>query len=87
MKDAYTLPEVEKKLNVTRRTLYNYIDKGYLKAEKLDGYRVYITAADLKEFTTGQTSKGRAIRKSQGVNLPTVKERQRQERQQKKGAQ
>ena len=52
----YTLKEVETILHVTRRTLYNYINSGDLKATKIGKYwRVH--HEDLKEFTEYGTNK------------------------------
>lgn len=86
-KDFYTLDELQTELNVTQRTLYRYIKRGILTAEKVDGYRYYVTAADLKAFTTGKTSKGKTTRQVKGVQLPTKEERQRMEREaRRKGA-
>ncbi len=48
--EIYTLKEVEDLLQVTRRTLYNWIKDGQLKAFKVGrGWR--ITKEALEEFT------------------------------------
>lgn len=54
MKDYnfYTLSELAEKLEVTRRTLYNYIKSGQLKANKVVGKWI-VTEEQLKEFIEG----------------------------------
>ncbi len=45
----YSLKEVEEILQVTQRTLYNYIKEGKLKATKI-GKHWRVSHEDLKEF-------------------------------------
>lgn len=53
--EIYTLEEIEKLLQVTRRTLYNWIKDGQLKAFKVGrGWRV--TKEALEEFTKQGTA-------------------------------
>lgn len=52
----YTLKEVEDILQVTRRTLYNYINRGDLKATKIGKYW-RVQHSDLKEFVEHGTNK------------------------------
>ena len=47
--NVYTLAEVEEMLEVTRRTLYNWINDGKLKAVKA-GNRWRVTEEALQEF-------------------------------------
>ena len=58
---VYSLEEVEQILQVTRRTLYNYISSGKLKATKMGKYW-RVTEKALEEFLTptnqNQKSKG-----------------------------
>ncbi len=50
---TYTLEEIMEMLNVTRRTLYNYIKDGRLEAVKVGGiWRV--TERNLKKFLSGK---------------------------------
>lgn len=48
----YTLSEIAKLLNVSVRTLYNYIDNGRLKATKIGG-KWLVTEESLKELIEG----------------------------------
>lgn len=48
--EIYTLEEIEKLLQVTRRTLYNWITDGKLKAFKV-GKQWRVTRDALEEFT------------------------------------
>lgn len=48
----YTLNEIAKILNVSVRTLYNYIDNGRLKATKIGG-KWLVTEEFLKELIEG----------------------------------
>ena len=50
----YTLTEVAEKLQVTRRTLYNYIKDGKLKANKVVSKWI-VTEEQLKDFIEGKT--------------------------------
>ena len=51
---VYTLDEVADILKVTKRTLYNYIDAGKLKAVKVGQYW-RVSEANLKAFITKGT--------------------------------
>ena len=51
---VYTLDEVADILKVTKRTLYNYIDAGKLKAVKVGKYW-RVSEANLKAFITKGT--------------------------------
>jgi len=48
----YTLAEVEGLTTVTRRTLYNWIDSGYLQAVKVGG-RWKVPAEEIENVTSG----------------------------------
>lgn len=48
----YTLEEVAEMLQVTRRTLYNYLKDGRLKGNKVVGKWI-ITEEQLKDFIEG----------------------------------
>lgn len=48
----YTLAEVEELTTVTRRTLYNWIDTGYLQAVKVGG-RWKVPAGEIENVTSG----------------------------------
>jgi len=50
----YTLTEVAEMLQVTRRTLYNYLKDGRLKGNKVVGKWI-ITEEQLKDFIEGKT--------------------------------
>ncbi len=50
----YTLVEVAEMLQVTRRTLYNYLKDGRLKGNKVVGKWI-ITEEQLKDFIEGKT--------------------------------
>ena len=50
----YTLVEVAEMLQVTRRTLYNYLKDGRLKGNKVVG-KWMITEEQLKDFIEGKT--------------------------------
>ncbi len=50
----YTLVEVAEMLQVTRRTLYNYLKDGRLKGNKVIGKWI-ITEEQLKDFIEGKT--------------------------------
>lgn len=52
----YTVDEIKDILKVTRRTLYNYIKSGNLKAVKIGKYW-RIRQSDLKEFLEYGTNK------------------------------
>lgn len=55
--EVYTLKEIEELLHVTRRTLYNWIKGGKLKAFRI-GKEWRVTKEALEEFTrTGTESK------------------------------
>lgn len=55
--EVYTLKEIEDLLHVTRRTLYNWIKGGKLKAFRI-GKEWRVTKEALEEFTqTGTASK------------------------------
>ncbi len=55
--EVYTLKEIEDLLHVTRRTLYNWIKAGKLKAFRI-GKEWRVTKEALEEFTqTGTTDK------------------------------
>lgn len=55
--EVYTLKEIEDLLHVTRRTLYNWIKGGKLKAFRI-GKEWRVTKEALEEFTqTGTVSK------------------------------
>lgn len=55
--EVYTLGEIEELLQVTRRTLYNWIKSGKLKAFRI-GKEWRVTREALEEFTqTGTESK------------------------------
>lgn len=51
---VYTLVEVAEMLQVTRRTLYNYLKDGKLKGNKVVGKWI-ITEEQLKDFIEGKT--------------------------------
>jgi len=51
----YTLEEIKEILKVTRRTLYNYIKSGNLKAVKIGKYW-RIKQSDLEEFLENGTN-------------------------------
>lgn len=53
----YTLEEVMSILQVTRRTVYNYIKNGDLKAVKMGKYW-RVREEDLEEFTKTGTRRG-----------------------------
>lgn len=48
----YTLAEVERLTTVTRRTLYNWIDSGYLQAVKV-GSLWKVPAEEIERVTSG----------------------------------
>lgn len=48
----YTLAEVEALTTVTRRTLYTWIDTGYLEAVKIGG-RWKVAASEIERITQG----------------------------------
>ncbi|TDS13552.1 excisionase family DNA binding protein [Maribacter caenipelagi] len=50
-KQKLTVKEVAQKLNVTELTTRNYIQKGYIKADKI-GRRVLIDASELEKSLT-----------------------------------
>lgn len=50
----YTLVEVAEMLQVTRRTLYNYLKDGRLKANKVIGKWI-VTEEQLRDFIEGKT--------------------------------
>ena len=52
----YTLVEVAEMLQVTRRTLYNYLKDGRLKGNKVVGKWI-ITEEQLKDFIEGKTDR------------------------------
>ena len=52
----YTLEEVAEMLQVTRRTLYNYLKDGRLKGNKVVGKWI-ITEEQLKDFIEGKTDR------------------------------
>ena len=55
--EVYTLKEIEDLLHVTRRTLYNWIKSGQLKAFRV-GKEWRVTKEALEEFTqTGTENK------------------------------
>lgn len=49
----YTLEDIEKLLDVTRRTLYNYIKDGKLKANKVANKWI-VTEEQLQNFIEGK---------------------------------
>lgn len=49
---AYTVPEVAKTLGVAPATVYKYIKRGELRAQKL-GNKFYITDQTLEEYVLG----------------------------------
>lgn len=53
--EVYTLKEIEELLQVTRRTLYNWIKSGKLKAFRI-GKEWRVTKDALEEFTETGTS-------------------------------
>ena len=53
----YTLEEVAEMLQVTRRTLYNYLKDGRLKGNKVVGKWI-ITEEQLKDFIEGNYGQG-----------------------------
>lgn len=55
-KGVYTLDEVAGMLKVTKRTLYNYIRAGKLKAVKIGKYWRVTSAAIEELFTRGATA-------------------------------
>lgn len=59
---VYTLGEVVDILKVTRRTVYNYISSGNLKAAKIGKYW-RVREEDLKEFTERGTTRPLVTRK------------------------
>lgn len=55
--EVYTLKEIEELFSVTRRTLYNWIESGKLRAFKI-GKEWRVTKEALEEFTqTGTQTK------------------------------
>lgn len=55
--EIYTLKEIEELFSVTRRTLYNWIESGKLRAFKI-GKEWRVTKEALEEFTqTGTQTK------------------------------
>ena len=48
--EVYTLKEIEELFSITRRTIYNWIDSGKLKAFKI-GKEWRVTREALEEFT------------------------------------
>lgn len=54
---VYTLEELVDVLQVTRRTLYNYIREGKLKAVKMGKYW-RVTEKQLEEFLSPSNQKG-----------------------------
>ena len=54
---VYTLEELVEVLHVTRRTLYNYIREGKLKAVKMGKYW-RVTEKQLEEFLSPSNQKG-----------------------------
>ncbi|HEM3486276.1 MULTISPECIES: helix-turn-helix domain-containing protein [Streptococcus] len=54
--NTYTLEEVEDILKVTRRTIYNYIKNGDLKAVKMGKYW-RVSEANLQDFIEHGTKK------------------------------
>ena len=54
--NTYTLEEVSKILKVTRRTIYNYIKNGDLKAVKIGKYW-RVSEANLQDFIENGTKK------------------------------
>ena len=48
-KEFYTLKEVEDYLQVTRRTIYRWLDSGKLHATKV-GFQWRVSKQDLKDF-------------------------------------
>lgn len=66
---VYTLDEVETILHVTRRSIYNYIKEGKLKAVKI-GKFWRVTQENLEEFlSTGTKPATAAYRTEQGGGL------------------
>ena len=52
---VYTLDEVAEILHVTKRTMYNYLKHGYLKAVKMGKYW-RVTEENLRLFLSHDTS-------------------------------
>lgn len=50
MDKVYTVDEVAKILKVTRKTVYSYINNGYLKATKISPRKWRITENAIKEM-------------------------------------
>lgn len=48
----YALDEIQEKLHVSRRTLYNYIKSGKLRAQKF-GSTIYVSEDALREYFSG----------------------------------
>lgn len=57
--NTYTLEEVASILKVTRRTIYNYIKNGDLKAVKMGKYW-RVSEANLQDFIEHGTNKKKA---------------------------
>ena len=55
---VYTLEELVEVLQVTRRTLYNYIKEGKLKAAKMGKYW-RVTEKQLEEFLKATNTEGK----------------------------
>ena len=53
----YTLQEVADYLKVTRQTIYNYVQSGKLKANKIGTQQYRVTEKDLQAFLTGGKKK------------------------------
>ena len=53
---AYTVPEVAETLNVGTATVYRYIKRGALQAQKVGG-KFYVTDRTLEEFVAGEKTR------------------------------
>lgn len=66
--NLYSLKETAALLNVTPRTLHNYISRGYIKGRKIGGGWRFTEAA-LHEYITG-TEAPQVMSKEKGAEKP-----------------
>ena len=57
MDEYLTIDDITKALKMSKKTLYNYIKDGKIKAVK-KGRRYYVAVAEFNEFMTRDTRKG-----------------------------
>lgn len=50
-KELYSIPDFIKKFQITRPTMYNWIEKGLIKGAKVGG-RMYITGDSVRDLIT-----------------------------------